>query len=72
MLLAPPLATVLAARLRAGPARRDVVICLGLYLVVIAGFFLAPPGAAAWTIGFGANLKMTKHPAPMARGVRIQ
>ena len=63
MLFGPPLATAAAAPfLRIGPAWRHVALCLALYVLVIAGFFLAPPGAAGWTIGFAANLKMTKHP----------
>ena len=39
------------------------VVCLGLYVVVVAVFFSAPAGAAAWTMGFAANFRLTKRPA---------
>jgi hypothetical protein len=35
-----------------------IVTCLALFAL----FFLVPPGAATWTLGFAANFRLTKHP----------
>jgi hypothetical protein len=67
MLFGPLVATGLVALLiRTGPRWRHMAICLGLYASVVAMFFIGPPGAAAWTIGFGYNFRLTKSP------VRVQ
>jgi hypothetical protein len=34
-----------------------------MYGLLIGDFFMAPPGAVAWTIGFATNFRLTKHPA---------
>lgn len=52
-----------AASVKKGSIWMWAVVCLGLYGVVVADFLLAPAPAAAWTMGFAANFRLTKRPA---------
>jgi hypothetical protein len=69
MLLAPvvlfgPIAAafVVAIRLRGVNKLSRVGIGVLIWVATIALFFVFPAGAKAWTLGFAANFRLTKHP----------
>lgn len=67
MLFGPPLMTgIVAGLLKAGSWQRNLGICVGLYVAVVAVIFAGPAGAVKWTIGFAYNFRLTKSP------VRVQ
>jgi len=62
MLFGPILATFVFARIRRTPLGVNAAVCAVLYTAIVAAFFAGAPGAAAWTIGFAYNVRLTKHP----------
>ena len=62
LLLGPLVAAVIVVRLvRSGGAKATLGFLT--YVILFAVFFIFPPAAATWTLGFVANFRLTKHPA---------
>jgi len=68
VLFGPLVAGVIVAKSVQGiSTAAKFLVGLATCVVLFGSFFIVPPGATTWTLGFAANFRLTKHPAQIQK-----